>query len=394
MQQSIFAHDFPAESPASTLTPRQHYQQALQHAAYLEDALQQQAVEHSQALYDNLLARNGRPRSWLAHLGIPFGQRRQAPLRGLYFMGSTGRGKTWLVDSFYQCLPFADKHRVHFHRFMLEVHERLGSLPRSPDPLRIIGRELAARYRVLCLDEFHVHDIGDAMIMARLLRAMFEHGLVLVATSNIAIRDLYRNGLQRERFLPAIELLQAHVQEVDLQAGQDYRLLRLEQSNNFQVGEGDALLAGLGERFVALAPGPPSYQATLQINGRALPSVALADDVVWFDFQTLCNTPRAASDYIELACRFQTLCLGHIPVFGEEQDDMAKRFIHLVDALYDHGVKLIATAAAAPDRLYTGRRLTFAFERTASRLFEMGSRDYLARPHNDAACRPRRAAQP
>jgi cell division protein ZapE len=363
------------------MTPLQHYQAALQQSGFVEEPLQRAAVERTQSLYDALLACNGRSRPWLARLW----QKPPPVPRGLYFMGSTGRGKTWLVDSFYQCLPFPQKHRVHFHRFMLDIHQRLRTLPRSPDPLQVIGRELAAQYRVLCLDEFHVHDIGDAMIMAGLLQAMFERDLVLVATSNIAIRDLYRNGLQRERFLPAIALLETWLEEVDLQAGQDYRLLRLEQSDNFQVGEAADLAAALAQRFAALAPTPPQYRATLMVNGRELPCAALADDVVWFDFQVLCNTPRAASDYIELACQFHSLFLSHIPVLGEAQDDVAKRFIHLVDALYDHGVKLVATADAPPDRLYTGRRLKFAFERTTSRLFEMGSRDYLARPHNAMA---------
>ncbi len=191
--------------------------------------------------------------------------------------------------------------------------------------------------------------------------------------------------MQRERFLPAIGLLETWLEEVDLQAGQDYRLLRLEQSDSFQIGEATELADALAQRFAVLAPTPPQYHTTLMVNGRELPCAALAGDVVWFDFQILCNTPRAASDYIELACQFHSLFLSHIPVLGEAQDDVAKRFIHLVDALYDHGVKLVATADAPPDRLYTGRRLKFAFERTTSRLFEMGSRDYLARPHNAMA---------
>ncbi len=359
------------------MTPLERYQQDLKQPHFVYDELQQAAVGHTQRLYEELLAARQRKLSWLDSL---LGKKHPV-IRGLYFMGGTGRGKTYLVDRFYECLPFAEKHRVHFHRFMLELHEQLKHLPRSPDPLQIIGRQLADRYRVLCLDEFHVHDIGDAMIMAGLLTAMFKAGLVLVATSNIPVRQLYKNGLQRERFMPAIELLQQYVDEVDLESGTDFRLNRLMNDGTYQLvdaSESDALLE---RRFNELAPVQPKHNRSLLINNRPIPYRAMADDVVWFDFQVLCNTPRAASDYIELACQFQTFFIGHLHVMGEGQDDVAKRFIHLIDALYDHNVKLIVTADVSPEKLYEGRRLAFAFERTSSRLFEMASRDYLARAH-------------
>ncbi|MCG6887157.1 MAG: cell division protein ZapE [Proteobacteria bacterium] len=359
------------------MNPQQRYARDLAEPRFQADPLQACAVAHTQRLYDQLV-NTAPPKPGL--LGRLFNTK-PALIPGLYFSGGTGRGKTYLIDSFYQCLPFDAKRRVHFHRFMLEMHEWLSALPRSPDPLQVIGAELAKRYRVLCLDEFHVHDIGDAMIMAGLLQAIFERGLTLVATSNIPIIELYKNGLQRASFLPAITLLKQHLVEVDLQVGTDYRLQHMSRANVYLLVEDDESASMLQPRFEDIVPSTPHYDVSLRINHRNIPVVAMADDVVWFDFQVLCNTPRAASDYIEIATQFHSLVLGHIPVLGEGQDDVAKRFIHLVDALYDHRVKLIASAEVAPEELYTGRRLAFAFKRTASRLIEMTSHEYLARPH-------------
>ena len=359
------------------MNPTERYESDLQQPHFVVDPLQRYAVFHTQRLYDDLLSVQLQKPGLLAKL---FRHKTQ-PLKGLYFMGGTGRGKTYLLDCFYECLPFSEKHRVHFHRFMLEIHDWLKQLPPSPDPLQVIGVELARRYRVLCLDEFHVHDIGDAMIMAGLLQALFEHGVTLAASSNISINDLYKNGLQKERFMPAIKLLEENLEEIDLKAGDDYRLHRLTHTDTYLVVNANKQQEWMEQRFTDLAPTTPILAQKLHINHRDIPYAALADDVVWFDFQVLCNTHRAASDYIEIALQFHTLCLSHIPVMSEEQDDVAKRFIHLVDALYDHNVKLVATATTMPDKLYTGRRLAFAFERTKSRLYEMSSKDYMMRPH-------------
>jgi len=359
------------------MNPTERYKSDLQQPYFVADPLQRYAVFHTQRLYDDLLAVQLPKPGLLAKLL----RHKPQPQKGLYFMGGTGRGKTYLLDCFYECLPFREKHRVHFHRFMLEIHDWLKQLPPSPDPLQVIGAELAQRYRVLCLDEFHVHDIGDAMIMAGLLQALLEHGVTLAVSSNISIKDLYKNGLQKERFLPAIKLLQEHLEEIDLKVGDDYRLHRLTHADTYLIVNANNQQEWMEQRFSDLAPTTPIHAQTLHINHRDIPYVALADDVVWFDFQVLCNTHRAASDYIEIALQFHTLCLSQIPVMSEEQDDVAKRFIHLVDALYDHNVKLVATAAAMPDMLYAGRRLAFAFERTKSRLYEMSSKDYMKRPH-------------
>jgi len=299
---------------------------------------------------------------------------------GIYLWGGVGRGKTYLMDMFYDALNTDRKHRVHYHRFMLDIHDQLRGLPKSPNPLNIIGKNLAARYQVLCLDEFHVTDIADAMLLAGLLQALFRHGVIMVMTSNTRIDDLYRDGLQRERFMEAISQLQEHTVEVELHTGQDYRLLHLRQGETYLTSnsENSRLLA---RKFHELVPGEPEHDQPLHIHGRDIRTVAVAEDVVWFEFCELCDTPRAAKDYIEIARQFHTVFVSAIPVLVEARDNAAKRFMHLVDALYDHRVKLIASASAPPLQLYQGRLLQGAFERTASRLIEMSSLDYLALPH-------------
>lgn len=359
------------------MNPLQRYESDLQQPRFITDPLQREAVIHTHRLYEEL---NRQPVN-KPGLFDRLLKRNQKPLRGLYFMGGTGRGKTYLMDCFYECLPFEQKHRIHYHRFMLEIHARLKELPRSPDPLQIIGGDLAQKYRVLCLDEFHVHDIGDAMIMAGLLKGMFNRGLTVVATSNIPIQDLYKNGFQRERFLPAIALLQEHLEEFDLEGGTDFRLNQLSRGNTYLLVETEEAEEMLEQRFTDIAPVTPKHHRSININQRDIPYLACADDVIWFDFNALCNTPRAASDYLEIAVQFHTLFLSHIPIMNEDQDAVTKRFIHLIDALYDHNVNLVLTAEVAPDQLYTGRRLAFAFQRTTSRLYEMTGREYLAKPH-------------
>jgi cell division protein ZapE len=359
------------------MTPGERYQQDLGRDDFRPDEAQQHTVTHTQRLYDDLLGADQQTRGLFARL-----LRRQQPVRGLYLWGGTGRGKTYLVDSFYACLPFREKQRIHFHRFMRDIHTRLQHLPSSADPLDIIGRDLAREMRVLCLDEFHVHDIGDAMIMAGLLQSLVDHQITLVATSNIAIDELYKNGLQRERFLGAIELLKTHNEEVNLGHGTDYRLEVLEKNGTYQINDNnDDGNSFLEQQLAAIAPCTPKRRRYIEINGRRVDYQAWADDVIWFDFEAICNTPRSANDYILIAECFHTVLIGNVRRMTEEQDNIAKRFIHLIDALYDHNVKLIVTAATVPDNLYEGRSLAHAFKRTASRLVEMDNRKYLAQPH-------------
>ncbi|NOZ10848.1 MAG: cell division protein ZapE [Gammaproteobacteria bacterium] len=357
------------------MTPMERYQQDLRRKNYHKDARQLIAVSHTQDLYDAILRQQNHKNS-LTHLF-----RKPPPVRGLYLWGGTGRGKTYLVDSFYQCLPTDKKHRIHFHRFMRDIHSRLKRLPKSPNPLVIIAKDLATKIQILCVDEFHVHDIADAMIMAGLLKALFDKEVTLVATSNIAIEDLYKNGLQRDRFMYAIGLLKKHTLEVDLGTGTDYRYHVLEENGTYFAGNADSSKKFLERQLGALVPCTPKRNHQLEINHRQIDYVALADDVVWFNFDALCDSPRSASDYIEIARMYHTVILSDVPILKPSQDAAAKRFIHLIDALYDNNVKLIISAQTEPTQLYQGSSLEFAFQRTASRLMEMRSKTYLSAPH-------------
>ena len=364
------------------MTPLQHYQSDVENGRIKEDDKQRQAVQHTQRLFSEL--NNYVPSK--VNFFSSFIKQKKMPVRGLYLWGGTGRGKTYLVDSFYECLPGNSKYRVHFHRFMLDIHQQLENLPKSPNPLDIIAMQLAEKINILCLDEFHVHDIADAMLLAGLLKAMFEQGITLVATSNIAIHDLYKNGLQRERFMYAIELLNKYTEEFDLGDGVDYRFSILDESEHFYVidetNTKEKSEDVLFNKFTELAPCEPKTKRSIEINNREIKYIALADDVIWFDFYELCQTNRSAHDYIEIAECFQTVLLSDIQVFDEKDDAAAKRFIHFIDAIYDHNVKLLATAAAEPKALYNGIRLKFAFTRTVSRLTEMGTQHYLKLAHN------------
>ncbi len=357
--------------------PREHYQAVLATGVIQPDAAQQRVVEYLQSLYESLLVPPPRPAFWERLVG-----RRHAPVRGLYLWGGPGRGKTWLMDAFFDSLPLAEKRRVHFHRFMLEIHAALDALPKTPNPLPIVANQLAAQFRLLCIDEFHVTDVADAMLLAGLLEALFDRQVTVVATSNIEPRLLYHEGLQRARFLPAISLIEQHTRVVALDGGEDYRLALLQQSGTCLVGaDPDAAHAWLAEHFDALTAMPPTNDAVLSLAGRTLHSVAMAEDVVWFSFAELCLRPRSSRDYLELAREFHTLLLERVPAMSGELDEGARRFIHLIDALYDHGVKLVMSAERTPDQLYTGRQLARPFQRTASRLTEMASEYYLSRPH-------------
>ena len=364
------------------MTPLQRYQSDIQKRRIKTDEKQWQAVQFTQRLYSELNIAEQNKENFLASLF----NKNKAPVRGLYLWGGTGRGKTYLVDCFYECLPGNLKHRVHFHRFMLEIHQQLDELPKSPNPLDIIAAQLAAKMKVLCLDEFHVHDIADAMLLAGLLKAMFKQGITLVATSNIAIHDLYKNGLQRERFMYAIELLSKFTEEFNLGDGVDYRFNILDQSEHFYVID-EIKTREKGEdflfyKFTELAPCQPKRKRSIEVNNREIQYILCADDVIWFDFNELCMTNRSAHDYIEIAERFHAVMVSNIHELHEKDDAAAKRFVHFIDAIYDHNVKFLATATAIPAELYHGRRMTFAFDRTISRLTEMGTEQYLKLAHN------------
>ncbi len=362
-------------------TPQARYQADLQKPGFVADAAQARAVAQIQGLFDALLqAPSSRTwwQFWLPHQCLPL-------LRGVYLWGGVGRGKTYLVDNFYACLPFAEKRRVHFHHFMRDTHRALQAMPLQRDPLTKIAQDLARTTRVLCLDEFQVSDITDAMLLSGLLQALFAAQVVLLATSNSPPDALYRDGLQRERFLPAIALLKQHLDVLHLDAQQDYRLRALEQAPVYYHPLNTQAEQALAAHFAHLSPNAGEAGAVLDINGRSIPTLYCGEGVVWLDFRVLCNIPRAVNDYIELAACFNTVLLSHVPQLYAEDDDFARRLIELVDEFYDRNVKLIISAAVAPEQLYQGERLAFEFLRTVSRLQEMRSHEYLQRGHLAAA---------
>jgi cell division protein ZapE len=341
----------------------------------LSDAAQLAAAARLDALREALWAARPPGRmAWLARRGAK-------PPRGVYLWGGVGRGKTMLMDLFFSSLEDQESappaERSHFYRFMQGVHREL-KLIDEPEPLERVAERLAARIRVLCLDEFLVADIADAMILARLFEGLFRHGVVLVATSNLPPSELYRDGLQRQRFLPAIELLGKHLDVVRLDGGLDYRLRELEQAPTYLNCTLPGTAAALRRRFDEFTGGVATGPTTLTIEGRAMRALDTGPGTVWFGFAELCGGPRSQNDYIEIARTHQTVFIADIPILGADDDNAARRFIMLLDELYDRGVSIVVSAAAAPAALYRGERLRFDFERTASRLIEMQSRDYLA----------------
>ena len=306
----------------------------------------------------------------------------RAPVRGLYLWGGVGRGKTFLVDEFFAALPFAEKRREHFHRFMQDVHARLRRHRNRRSPLNDVAQDIAAKARLLAIDEFAVGDVADAMILGAFLKALFHRGVTLVATSNLPPRELYRGGLQRERFLPAIALLEKHCRVMELDAGVDYRLRQLERATLWHGSAAADAEARMAQEFDRLSDGSGRRDVKVQVEGRAVRARRESEDVVWFDFRELCDGPRSAADYIEIARCYHTVFLSGVPVMGATDDDAARRFVTLVDELYDRGVKLAVSAASdAPEGLYRGERLAFEFRRAASRLHEMQGHGYLAKPH-------------
>ncbi len=364
------------------LTPMARYQKDVAHGFKQDDA-QQKAIELLQDLYERLLREQPVGGAWATVLGFFGRSKPAAPERGLYFWGGVGRGKTYLMDVFFDSLPFERKMRVHFHRFMKRVHQELKQLDGQKNPLEKVADRLAGETRVICFDEFFVSDITDAMILATLLQALFARGVTLVATSNIVPDGLYRDGLQRARFLPAIALLNQHTLVVNVDGGVDYRLRALEQAELYHSPLGPEAEVAMRHSFEALVPDHEEIEADvdLEVEGRTMHARFEGEDVVWFDFKTLCDGPRSQNDYIELAKIYHAVLVTDVPVMGGQKDDQARRFINMVDEFYDRNVKLVISAEVPLTELYGGGRLNFEFERTSSRLLEMQSKDYLAKPH-------------
>ena len=314
---------------------------------------------------------------WLAALA----GRDLTPVQGLYLWGSVGRGKTWLMDLFSASLPPTRERRRHVHRYMHEVHEHLGRLQHHLSPLEQVARGIARGTRVLCLDELYVADIADAMILAGLFTGLTRRGVTLVATSNVPPHELYRDGLQRERFLPAIALLERHLDVVHLAGSTDYRLRQLTEAGIYLSVDAPGTPARLAALFNGLAGEEPRGGGTIEVAGRAIAVLRTSAALAWFDFAALCAGARSQEDYIEIAREYQSVIVAGVPVFDAAHENEARRFIALVDEFYDRNVKLIVSAAAAPAELYRGERLRALFARTASRLIEMQSEEYLAREH-------------
>ncbi|MBZ9817565.1 cell division protein ZapE [Mesorhizobium sp. CA7] len=368
-------------------TVRQRYEHLVQSGAAERDPAQERIVAALDRLIDEISAKR------LAHkssaLGWLFAAKRQPrePVKGLYIHGGVGRGKTMLMDMFFELLPVRRKRRVHFNDFMADVQDRIhkhrqarknGDV-KEDDPIPPVARALADEAWVLCFDEFSVTDIADAMILSRLFSALFGNGVVLVATSNVAPENLYRDGLNRQLFLPFISLLERNAQVMTLDAEKDYRQEKLNRQPVYVTPDDAAAERALDEAWKAMTHGQPIGEVTLTLKGRQLVVPRAAGDAARFSFADLCEKPLGARDYLAIAGRFSTVFIDHVPVLGEGKRNEAKRFILLIDTLYDHRMRLVMSAAAPPERLYTAKRGTevFEFERTASRLVEMQSRDWL-----------------
>ncbi len=367
------------------MSPLERYQRDIVQHNFQRDTAQEAAILHLQRLYDDLLTAASQSLSdrVTAHLKALFRRKNRPFIKGLYLWGGVGRGKTYLMDTFYETLPFEHRIRTHFHRFMRRVHRELKQLEDQADPLVRVADTLAKEARVICFDEFFVVDIADAMILAGLLQALFDRGVVLVATSNIEPDYLYHDGLQRARFTPAIELLNQRTVVVNVDGGVDYRLRTLEQAKLFHTPLDEHAQRALEAFFTNLIPDRDAICANvdIEVEGRAIRAVKEAEDVVWFDFASLCDGPRSPNDYIELAREYHAVIVANVPVLHSQHNDQARRFIYLVDEFYDRNVKLILSAARPVHELYQGGRLQFEFERTVSRIREMQSHEYLARGH-------------
>ena len=352
------------------------YRRQLEGRGFTSDPSQEQAVVRLQRLYEEWIAYKARRSNALKRLLV-----KPEPPKGVYLWGAVGRGKSFLMDSFYLCVPLVRKRRVHFHHFMREIHREFNELKGAEDPLAAVAERSARRYRLICFDEFHISDIADAMILGRYLEKVMDLGVQFVMTSNYHLDQLYPNGLQRERFLPAIELLKARLDVVNVDGGADYRRLKMERLKVYHQGRGGE--EAMARIFEELKDTEEEKQP-LDVEGRKIPYRKRAGGLVWFDFAALCGGPRSYADYVDLARRFHTVILSGVPKMSGKNaayQDMARRFTWLVDVFYDDRVKLIVAAEASPDELFVdgGDAKTAAaeFARTASRLTEMQSAHYL-----------------
>ncbi len=370
----------------SVETPLSRYQADLKREGFVYDSAQENAVKQLQRLYDELL--KPRPTEPKASLSNRFKKwfgkesvNEVAGIKGIYFWGGVGRGKTYLVDNFFESLPMEQKMRVHFHRFMHRVHQELKLLKGVQDPLVAIADKMSHEAKVICFDEFFVSDITDAMLLGTLFQELFQRGVVLVATSNIIPDELYRNGLQRDRFLPAIALINQNCDVVNVDSGVDYRLRTLESAEIYHHPLDHAASENLSRYFEQLSNDPRCYNGTIEVENRQLQFKAEADSVLYMEFRALCDGPRSQVDYMEIAKLYHTVLLANVEQMGGVTDDIARRFIAMVDEFYERNVTLIISSQVTMAELYTQGQLNFEFKRCLSRLQEMQSHEYLGREH-------------
>jgi len=367
------------EATAHAASLLELYEHELARLNHNVDPAQRYAVQQLDELRTRLIAAR-QPKNFLQRWLLQRKDSRELE-RGIYLWGGVGRGKTWLMDLFYSSLPFKQKQRSHFHRFMQFVHDELRKHRDRADPLELIAQQIAGKTQVLCFDEFFVADIADAMLLSNLLRGLFDRGVTLVATSNCVPDSLYKDGLQRGRFLPAIRLIKESTLVLNVDAGVDYRLRQLEHARTWFDAADLSTTAEMQQLFTQLAQDSNANDASLLLNHRKVKVKHLASDVAWFEFREICDGPRGQADYIELARCYHSVFISNLPQLTASNENQARRFISLVDEFYDRSVKLFIAAATAPEHIYQGSLLQFEFQRTLSRLIEMQSKEYLALPH-------------
>jgi cell division protein ZapE len=362
-------------SKAELHSPSTRYQQALASGQFLPDAEQARAVDTLTQVWQCLIDNDHAAKSFLGRF------RRTSPPKGLYMWGGVGRGKTWLMDQFYDTVPIERKMRMHFHHFMQYVHRELNQLAGQRNPLDRVAEQICQKALLICFDEFFVSNVTDAMILGDLFQKLFHQGITLIATSNIEPDGLYKNGIHRDRFLPTISLVKQHCSVLNVDSGVDYRLRVLKQSQLFKSPLNPDHQQWIAERFASLTQSQNVLQQAITINHRVIAVLAHTEDVLWAEFAELCLKPRSPADFIEIANTYNTVLVSNVPLLNDVLNDATRRFIYLVDEFYDRKVKLILTSAASIIELYQGERLAFEIERTRSRLLEMQSEDYLNAAH-------------
>lgn len=357
------------------LSPAERYAQAISSGQFMADTAQAEAVHELNRVWEELLLRYKASKKAFRRF------RRQTAPRGVYMWGGVGRGKTWLMDQFFDAIPFRRKMRMHFHHFMQHVHKELNKLSGQQNPLDTVADQIYKEAVVICFDEFFVSNVTDAMILSDLFQKLFHRGVTLVATSNIAPDGLYKNGIHRDRFLPTIEMVKKNCTILNVDAGVDYRLRVLKQAQLFKSPLTQDHQIWIAKRFSALTSNQTVSDEPIMINNRMVETLGHTEDVLWCEFSELCMKPRSPADFIQIANIYNTVLVSNVPDLNDYLSEGVRRFIYLVDEFYDRGVKLLLTSHASIIDIYSGEKLAFEIERTRSRLLEMQSDDYLQSAH-------------